>query len=74
MNPLQMLMNQLQNQIKMRNPQVFNQVQNLIKNNNPQDVLKEITGNYTPEQKEKFKKFINSYGVSDEQLKQYGIK
>lgn len=58
----------------MKNPQVFQQVQNLIKNNNPQEVLKDITKNYTPEQREKFKKFMNGYGVSEEQLKQYGIK
>ena len=74
MNPLQILMNQLQNQIKMKNPQVFQQVQNLIKNNNPQDVLKDITGNYTPEQTAQFKKFMNGYGVTEEQLKQFGIK
>ena len=58
----------------MKNPQVFQQVQNLIKNNNPQDVLKDITGNYTPEQTAQFKKFMNGYGVTEEQLKQFGIK
>lgn len=58
----------------MKNPQVFQQVQNLIKNNKPQDVLKDITKNYTPEQREQFKKFMSGYGVSEEQLKQYGIK
>ncbi len=58
----------------MKNPQVFQQVQNLIKSNDPQSVLKDLTGNYTPEQKEKFKRFMNNYGVSEEQLKQFGIK
>ena len=58
----------------MKNPQLFQQVQSLIKNNNPQDVLKDITGNYTPERKEQFKKFMNGYGITEEQLKQYGIK
>lgn len=58
----------------MKNPQVFQQVQNLIKNKNPQEVLKDITGNYTPEQREQFKKFMNGYGVTEEQLKQFGIK
>lgn len=58
----------------MKNPQVFQQVQSLIKNNNPKDVLRDLTNNYTPEQKAQFKKFMSGYGVSEEQLKQYGIK
>lgn len=57
----------------MKNPQVFQQVQNLMQSKNPQDVLKEITGNYTPQQRQQFVKFMNGYGVSEEQLKNYGI-
>ena len=45
-----------------------------MKNNrSPQEVLSEITSNYTPEQKENFKKYLNSFGISEEQLKQNGI-
>lgn len=57
----------------MKNPQVFQQVQNLMQSKNPQDVLKEITGNYTPQQKQQFVKFMNGYGINEEQLKNYGI-
>lgn len=57
----------------MKNPQVFQQVQNLMQSKNPQDVLKEITRNYTPQQRQQFAKFMNGYGVSEEQLKNYGI-
>ena len=58
----------------MKNPQAFQSLQNLIKNqNNPQELLNQITSSYTPEQKESFIKFANGYGVTNEQLKQYGI-
>ena len=74
MNPLQMLMSQLQTQIKAKNPQAYQQLQNLIKNqNNPEELLQELTSKYTPEQKEKFIKFANGYGVTNEQLSKYGI-
>ena len=74
MNPMSMLMNQLQNQLKAKNPQLFQQFQNLQKNqNNPQEVLNNMIGKYTPEQMQQFKQFANSFGITDEQLKQYGI-
>ena len=58
----------------MRNPQVFQQVQNLMKNqNNPQEFLNQLIGNQTPEQRESFMKFANGYGVTNDQLNQYGI-
>ena len=53
---------------------MYQQVQSLIKNNDPRSVIKDLTKNYTPEQTTQFKKFMNSYGVSEEQLKQIGIK
>ena len=75
MNPLQMLMNQLQNQVKMKNPQTFQKLQELVKNtNDPKGLLQSLTNNYTPEQKEQFIKFVNGYGVTEEQLKNFGIK
>jgi len=32
-----------------------------------------MIGKYTPEQMQQFKQFANSFGITDEQLKQYGI-
>ena len=74
MNPMQLLMNQLQTQLKAKNPQVFQQFQNLQKNqNNPQEILNNMMNGYTPEQLQNFKKFANGFGISDEQLNQFGI-
>ena len=70
-NVIQMLMNQL----KMRSPQALQQYQNLRQGqNNPQQFLNEITKNYTPDQMERFRKYATSFGFTDEQLNQYGIK
>ena len=53
---------------------MFQQFQNLQKNqNNPQEFLNNIMKDYTPEQKEQFAKFVNGFGISNEQLKQFGI-
>jgi hypothetical protein len=58
----------------MRNPQIFQQFQNLQKSkNDPQEFLKEITSKYTPEQTQQFMQFANGFGITNEQLKQYGI-
>lgn len=58
----------------MKNPQVYQKFQSLVKNtNDPQGFLKELTNNYTPAQKEEFVKFVNGYGVSQEQLNKFGI-
>ena len=74
MNPMQLLMNQLQTQLKAKNPQVFQQFQNLQKNqNNPQEILNNMMNGYTPEQLQSFKKFANGFGITDEQLNQFGI-
>lgn len=54
---------------------MYQQLQNLIKNqNNPQQFLNQITSSYTPDQMQSFVKFANGYGISNEQLQQYGIK
>ena len=59
----------------MKNPQTFQRWQELVKNtNDPKGLLQNITKSYTPEQKEQFIKFANGYGVSEEQLKNFGIK
>lgn len=58
----------------MRNPQAIKQIEELKKNNgNPNELIKQITGKYTPEQMQKFRQFANGFGFTDEQLTQYGI-
>ena len=58
----------------MRNPQVFNQYQEIRKSNgNPQELLKQATGKYTPEQMQRFIQLANNMGIPTEQLNQYGI-
>lgn len=58
----------------MKNPQALNQIEELRKSNgNPQELLNQITGNYTPEQKQQFMKFANGFGFTEEQLKEFGI-
>lgn len=66
MNPMQMLMNQLQMQIKSRNPNLFKQFQGM-QNNNPQDILNQLI---KPEQREAFSKYAKNFGVTEEQLNQ----
>jgi len=54
---------------------MFQKFQNLRKSqSNPQELLNQITNNYTPEQRQQFIKFANGFGVSEEQLTNYGIK
>ena len=58
----------------MKNPQAFNQYQELRKSNgNPQELLKQATSNYTPEQMNKFMQFANNMGITNEQLNEAGI-
>lgn len=58
----------------MRNPQALKQLEDLKKSNgNPQELLNKITGKYTPEQMQQFKKFANGFGFTDEQLNNFGI-
>lgn len=58
----------------MKNPQIFNKYQEIRKSNgNPQEILKQITGGYTPEQMQQFSQFANNMGITNEQLIQYGV-
>ena len=58
----------------MRNPQIYQQYQDLKKSNgNPQEMINNIVGKYTPEQKANFMKYANGFGISNEQLTNYGI-
>lgn len=60
----------LMNQMKAKNPQMYQQIETMMNNKeNPQELLKQITGNYTPEQKEQFKNYLKGFGITDEQLK-----
>lgn len=70
MNPKQILINQLQNQLKAKNPQMFSQLQSLMKDGNPQEILNNITSNYTPEQRQQFAQFVNGFGISNDELNQ----
>ena len=70
MNLGQMLMAQM----KMRNPQMYQKFQNLQKSqSNPQEVLNDMIKNYSPEQINQFRKFANGFGISNEQLDNFGI-
>ena len=74
MNPVMLLLNQLQNQLKAKNPQLFQQFQNLAENQkNPQEILNNMTNKYTPDQIKKFQKFANGFGITNEELSKYGI-
>ena len=74
MNPMMLLMNQLQNQMKMKNPQMFQMFQNLQKNqSNPQEIINNVIGNYKPEQIQQFRQYAKGFGITDEQLDQFGI-
>ena len=58
----------------MKNPQALKQFEELRKSNgNPNKLLQQVTGNYTPEQMQKFIKFANGFGITNEQLNQFGI-
>lgn len=72
MNPAQLLLNQIQMQLKANNPQQFQQFQQMS-GKNPQEILDNMMGKYSPEQKQSFIKFAKGFGLTDEQLSKYGI-
>ena len=56
----------------MKNPQLFQQFQSLKQSqNNPQEILNKMFSGYNTEQLDKFKKFANGFGITNEQLDQY---
>lgn len=58
----------------MRNPRALKQYEELRKSNgDPQQLLNQITGNFTPQQKQQFIKFANGFGFTNEQLNNFGI-
>jgi len=53
---------------------MFQQYQNLKqKNGNPKEMITSIIGNYTPEQITKFRQFANGFGITNEELENFGI-
>ena len=59
----------------MRNPQMYQQFQNLVKSqNDPQKIINDMTKSYTPEQMKNFMNFANGFGISSEELNNFGIK
>lgn len=73
MNPMMVLMNQLQMQMKAKNPKLFQQFQTMQKDN-PQDVLNNMLSNYTPEQIQQFRNFVSGFGITNAQLDKFGIR
>ena len=70
MNLTQLLMNQLMS----KNPKMYQEIQKMQKNGtNPQDYLNQIMKNYSPEQISKFVQYAQGFGITEEQLNNYGI-
>ena len=54
---------------------MFQMFQNMQKNqNDPQILINEMIGNYKPEQINQFRQFAKGFGITDEQLNNFGIK
>ncbi len=63
MNPMQILLNQL----KARNPQMFQFIEKAQKNqSNPEEIFKQVTKDYKPEQLDNLFKTAKQFGVPDE--------
>lgn len=53
---------------------MFQMFQNFQKNqNDPKEIINNMIGNYKPEQINQFRKFANGFGITDEQLNNFGI-
>lgn len=66
----------LMNQLKVRNPQMF-QVINQARQNkdiNPQKIATDMIKDYSPEKLQQFREFANGFGITNEQLDDFGIK
>lgn len=60
--------------MKAKNPQMFQMFQNLQKNqNDPKEIINNMIGNYKPEQIQQFRNYAKGFGITDEQLNQFGI-
>jgi len=53
---------------------MFKQYQEIRKSNgDPKELIKQVMGNYTPEQIQKFTQLANNMGITNEQLINAGI-
>ena len=53
---------------------MFQQFQNLRESNgNPNEMINSIINKYTPEQRANFIKYANGFGITNEQLTEFGI-
>ena len=54
---------------------MFQMFQNLQKDkNDPKEIINNMIGNYKPEQINQFRQYAKGFGITDEQLNQFGIK
>ena len=68
MNPMSIIQT-LMNQMKVKLPQNFQTINALMQNkNNPQDLVNQIMGNITPEQKQNLLNQCKSYGMPEQLL------
>ena len=62
------------NQLKAKNPKAFQQFESFMNNKgDPQQLLKQVTQGYTPEQTKQFSQFANNFGITNDQLSEAGI-
>lgn len=62
------------NQLKAKNPKAFQQFESLMNNKgDPQQLLRQVTQGYTPEQIKQFSQFANNFGITNAQLSEVGI-
>lgn len=60
--------------IRSRNPQAYQRFQSLKHNNgDPTKMINDIVGKFTPEQMGKFQQFANGFGITNQQLANFGI-
>ncbi len=63
--------NNIMNQLRQRQPQQYQMIQQMIQNNgNPIDLLKQVIGNYSPEQLENFYTTAQKMGFPNDVLSQ----
>ena len=70
MNPMAIIQT-IMNQMKVKMPRNFQVAQNLMQNNgNPQELVKQIMGNVSPEQKQSLLSQMKQYGCPNNILSQ----
>lgn len=68
---VQMMTNYLQNQLKIKSPQVLQNFEAMRQNNsNPMEILNQITGGFSKEQMQGFMTFAKNFGIPNDMLSQ----